>query len=269
MRSIIQAIIIVCCCIPTTLIARNKRVKHSMPIREIDRPLLLPQRQSKLSSGYTASFRWDKDDGLQEVALGDFPNNDGENIWTSEYYENPTLIIPEYRYGFNDSLQLSLGLSDFPTLHFLCLNNSVLENGVVSIAKPTLAAFIGINSLYSDADGVRFDMHGGLEGKFPINNRLWSYAELKFIAGNSPFLDFEYTADLGIQLSNMFAIIPQIKLYQHVDLSDQKNSIHGKFRTILDLNISDHYSMDIYGVVEEDFEYTLIGSAGFTMNFHW
>lgn len=269
MKSTFQTVLIILCLVPAALSAREKREKHTMPIREIDRPLLLPQRQSKLSAGYTASFSWDKDDGVQQVALGLFPNGDGEYVFYDDFSENPMPFPPEYRYGFNDSLQMTVSFKNLPTFHFLVLNNSVVENGVVSIAKPTLAAFIGIDGLFSYGGGFEFDMHGGIEGKFPINERLWSNGMVKVIAGNSPYLNFEYSADLGIQLSDKAAVIPQLKLYQHLGLKDRYSNLYGKFRTTLDLNISDNFSMDIYGIVSESNEYSLDCSAGFTVNFHW
>lgn len=251
---------------------RVRRPKHELPLREYDRPLTLPQKNFQISAGYMAGFTWDKDSGIVDFQGQFIPDDSG--YYSSPYHidDKPNSLVPEITFAFNDSLQISTRFM-MPTITYTFLNNSVKdENGIVSIVKPSIAVFAGLDYLSFNTYGsgvFEFSIAGGLKGKFPINNVLWSDASIKVTAGNSNVINVYYDAGFGIQLNDHLALKPKVNLRHYINYSHESTSFDPTFETEFDINFSRHFGIDIYGLISEAYKASIDCSFGATLNFNW
>lgn len=251
---------------------RTRRAKHVQPLREIDRPLTLPQRNVQLSAGYMGGFTWDKDSGVVDKQYTYFSFNGSGGSTPYHWVEKPLLFCPDFTYAFNDSLEISTRWL-MPTLTYTFLNNSTVdENKVVTISKPTLAVFAGLEFLRYNNLGegnLEFAINGGIKAKFPINKVLWSDAMIKVAAGNTSEVNVDYDIGFGIQLNDYLALKPKVNLEHIIDYSREFSELYPTFETEFDINFSRYIGLDIYGLVSESNYASINCSVGATLNFNW
>ncbi len=242
---------------------RIKKEKHFVALREIDRPLNLGQRQKRISAGYMALGTYNKDTHKKEF----YP----VHVTADE----PNYVLPKMEIGISDSFSITIN-GFLPSVQYLFLNRTKVENGHSYINGPNMAFIGGLSSLlYSQSfnNKVYIGVTCGLLGKFPINKRIWISNRAQIYAGNTSVIYGEGDLGIGFQLSDRASIIPKFTLGLNVYTLSKTTSYYSQFQNTFKFNISDHLGLKIFGKLYDNYfntdENLIEVAGGIGIHFSW